>query len=124
MLHHVFIISWNPMIIGNKTEPYPVLYIDHDTDFIPYIGQSFYVFIKHTNSPYDGVALAKLEHVDNIGTPRPNFERTTGFLCLVLDVAWNGYPPENGDVMFELNKNDIIHEDKGFFGKVLDFFRR
>lgn len=92
--------SWNGFLPGNK--PYPYLLIQPDYKLLKLMElQSSKVSVKisNTNSSYDNLVLfADVQTSRVIPNFRPNFYNQTGLYTIVLDMPWQGYPPNNGVV--------------------------
>ena len=96
--------SWNPIILdGNPNGRKPSVYIkptDQIRDFIISLpDNNFKVEITGTNTIYDNAAINS--HVySTVNTPnyRPNFYMENGYLVVVLDYLWLGYPLDLGEI--------------------------
>ena len=92
--------QWNPIKIGNKTTPQPVLYIKPDKRLFDLAKENNFnlvVQVQNSNSNYDNVKLyATLHNSGMFPDIRPNFYNKTGYYSVLLDCTFNGYPPNNG----------------------------
>lgn len=92
--------SWNGFLPGNK--PYPYLLIQPDDKLWRLMElQSSRVSVKisNTNSSYDNlVVYADVQTSKVVPNFRPNFYQQTELYTVVLDMPWQGYPPNNGVV--------------------------
>jgi len=96
---------WDAVIPPGKTEPYPMIYIKPDKDFIEYAKANDYrvaVVTSETGSIYDIEPVMGL--VDSSAlfpTIRPNFYDETGYYVITLLARWLGYPDTNGKVIIQ-----------------------
>ena len=99
------IMRWDPVIVGNNNEPFPMFYIKPEGDFAEYIKKNDYIFlvtVDETGMDYDkrsvkGIVSNTL-HYPNY---RPNFFNETGYYSVTLFTNWIGYPGNNGKVMLQ-----------------------
>lgn len=107
--------SWNGFLPKNKAYPYVYILPDPKLDtLLNTYGNRISVHIKGTNSSYDNLILfAKVETSETVPSYRPNFLQQTHFYSVVLEMPWNGYPPQNGQLEILDFAKYNISEDSG-----------
>ncbi len=88
--------------INTLTSPAPAIYIIPDKKLMNQVRNSNYeipIKISGTNSYYDNnLVMAKCQPSQNTAGYRPNFQSVTNAVVLVLDMDWEGYPDNLGQV--------------------------
>lgn len=96
---------WDAVIPKDTTFPFPMIYIKPDANFVQYAKDNNYmvlVTVKNTASKYDDNAFVGI--IDSSGyfpNNRPNFFNKTGYFVITLFSTWNGYPPQNGNILIQ-----------------------
>lgn len=80
----------------------PILYISPDSSLMSTLRNNDFtaqIKISGSLSPYNHLIInAKAYPAENIAGYRPNFQAQTGWIALVPDIKWRGYPTHNGKV--------------------------
>jgi len=90
----------------------PAIYIIPDKALLQTIRNSnFQIPVKftETDSPYDNtLAMANCQTAENTAGYRPNFQSANGYVVLIPDTRWEGYPRKLGRVhiLLEGEKGD------------------
>lgn len=95
---------WDSVIPSGNTFPMPMIYIKPDDTFSEYVvnnNYNFFLTISGTNSLYDGNVIGMINNSANYPNNRVNFYNKTGYYTITLFGNWNGYPPENGEVLIQ-----------------------
>lgn len=107
------IVSWNAVIPPNFTQARPMLYIkpDNPEEFLAQAKKSDYIILVSISgtgaSIYEGKKiLATVNTSGQYPEYRPNFFNKTGYLTLLLEAPWYGYPPKNGKISIEMINNE------------------
>lgn len=89
-------------IYNDTTTAQPALYVAPDPQILGVARQNQFripVKITDTDSPYDHVvAWATVQPSETTAGYRPNFQAQTGFIVIVPEIQWNGYPRQLGRV--------------------------
>lgn len=114
------IISWNAIIPDNFSHPCPVLYIkpkdpEKFLDQAKITDYTILLTISGTNSIYDGKKIPAIVN-SSVDFPihRPNFYNKNGYLTILLNAEWHGYPSNNGKMTIdtiELSEEKIQPEN-------------
>ncbi len=95
------VVRWDA-IIEPKSSPKTGLYIVPPTqDMANFLlsGNQFAIKITDTNSGYDNILCFAVAIPSEIaGGYRPNYEAQTNTIVIMPLIAWDGYPPELGNV--------------------------
>lgn len=91
---------WDPILIGNNENPFPMIYIKPDKAFLEFAEENnftLFVKIEDSGSRYDGKAFVGIvDSSANFPSPRPNFFEKTGLYVISLYAMWDEYPPKMG----------------------------
>jgi len=90
------IFRWDAVLAPNGINKLPMIYIKPDLDFINFLQANpsgITVVIKGTNTIYDNKPIPA--SVGQGPSFMPNYMRCKGYVVIVLDCIWYGYPPDN-----------------------------
>ena len=93
---------WDSVLLGNKPNPQPMIYITADKNFREFCLQNnykIYIQLSNTMSIYDetGVMECSVFSSGRFPNCRPNFYANTGDWVIVLPCDWLGYPKNTGE---------------------------
>lgn len=95
------ILEWNGHY-SNRHGTRPLLYVRPTPDWMGAIRKQEYVIpvaIDGTGDVYDGLrVLATCAPVQDVIGHRPNYQARSGYIALILQTPWHGYPLQNGTV--------------------------
>ena len=92
------IVRWDPMVFGNNVNPFPVIYIKPDKEFVEFSVENkntVIVRIDGTDTIYDGQAMIGVVNPSGDFPPsscRPNFFEKTELFTIALYARWYEYP--------------------------------
>lgn len=94
---------WSPILNQPGTlVSKPALYITPDDVLLKLLvekGDRLPIKITSTNSPYDlRLAYATFQPSETTAGFRPNFQVATGWIAVIPDIPWDGYPLTLGSV--------------------------
>ena len=95
---------WDAIIDQTSSSPRPTLYIVPDEPFNVFCSQQkkLVVTISGTGTLYDNKPIyADAQPSELVGGFRPNFQEDTGFVGILLDTQWQGYPNVMGEVSID-----------------------
>ena len=102
------VYRWDPVLIKNNINPYPVLYIKPDKRLLEFAKKHKFrmdVVLNGSGTPWDGMSFkatlnSSLDFpTTSTGGKRVNFYNATGLYNLTLDTVWSAYPPQLGSVI-------------------------
>ena len=98
------IVRWDAVLVGNESNPQPMIYIKPNPEFIKFCEENQYtvfVQIKNTMSEYDTNNLIQtyVYGAGQVPNCRQNFFANTGEYVMILPIAWLGYPSNTGQAI-------------------------
>jgi len=106
----------NAILEGGSIDTVPAFYIHGDEDLLrlfDYYNGRVPIKIVGTNSGYDNrLSYASLRPSKLTGGYRPNFQQQTQLLCVIPEFAWEGYPPQTGELQILYQPEDVeLYQD-------------
>lgn len=105
------IYRWDPVILGDTTIPFPVIYIKPTEDLLQFAKNNNNILLTkiHTtdNDIYNNKKIIGI-FIESLKIPncRPNFFKKTGLYCICLISEWYGYPSCLGECSLYGFKNN------------------
>jgi hypothetical protein len=103
---------WDSVIFGNGVFPYPMIYLKGDLKEIQSkcIQKNPNILTVRINNSGGASGFTSYDNRDIIGVLdtsknfpnyRPNFYHENKYYVITLFTSWDGYPPENGNVVIK-----------------------
>ena len=91
---------WDAVMSSNGVNMTPMIFLTPDSYFLEFVKNNDYnvaVQIHDTDSGYDNKFMRGFVAKSSF---LPNFFKSTNLYVVMLECAWNGYPPNNGSASF------------------------
>lgn len=92
---------WDGIILPSVGVPQPGLYIQPDAELLSLLESQGQIAIKiiNTRSVYDNkLTYATIRPSELTGGSRPNYQQQTGYMVILPNIPWDGYPNQLGSV--------------------------